>query len=94
MILRTLKLVGSEFAEVLSLTLIEKDSKGCYHSLCRIRVPISWLSDSRHFCYSVDCTERGYGYVPKEVFHLKNFLELDHWRKEIDSYEDFVLGRL
>lgn len=91
---RCLKLENSEFCEVLDLSLIEKDSKGCYYSLCRIRIPITWLSLGKSFLCSVECTERGFGYVSKEVFHLKNFLELEDWREKLDSYDDFVLGRL
>lgn len=94
MILRCLKLENSEFCEVLDLSLTEKDPKGFCYSLCCIRIPIFLLPLGKTFLYSVECTERGYGYVSKEVFHLKNFLELEDWREKLDSYDDFVLGRL
>lgn len=95
MLLRNLKLVDSEFTEVLDLSLVEKDSQGHYCSLCRVRIPFVTLEVRKGFyVYSVECTERGFGYVSKEVFHLKNFLELVDWRDKLDSYDDFVLGRL
>lgn len=91
MLVRDLRLCPYEFGEVLELSLIEKDSKGCLCSLCRIRIPVF---ESTSFLYSVECSPRGYGYVSKEVFHLKNFLELEDWRNCLDSYSDFVFGRL
>lgn len=94
MLYRKLVLSESEFFEVLELRLTEKDSRGIYYSLCRIRIPIREMVRPLDFCYSVECSGRGYGYVSKEVFHLKNFLELEDWREKLGSYDDFVLGCL